>query len=106
MTSKKIKKVLSSLNYDMEKEIKLEEVSSIYLKTDGCLYPDNSTIFLFHEIGESGVLLVYRGITLSDGTFKKLLEIPSSFVDFSMIVGFTLVNSANIKQPYSIGRSV
>lgn len=106
MTSSQITKILNDIGgYACDSDIPLNEVSSIYLTTDGCLYPDNNTRFNFKKIESGGILLVYKGYTETDGSFVKE-DIPSAFVDFSVIAGFTLASEKNMVRPYSIGKAV
>lgn len=92
MTSSQIEKVLTKIgNYSMDMDIPLSELRYIYLTTDGCLYPGSDTRFNFHEIGEGGVLMVYKGYTDENGVFIKKQESPAAFIDFAIIAGFRMV---------------
>ena len=103
MTNNQIKKILTKLGYSCDVDIPLSEVSSIYLSTDGCLYPDSNTRFNFHLIGDTGILIQYKG-SLEDGVFVK--NGPADFIDFSIICGFTMVSKKHIPQPFKLSQAV
>ena len=104
MTKNQIVKILTRLGYSTEMDIPLSEVSSIYLCTDGCLYPDENTRFNFHEIGDSGVLIVSKGTKKENGEFEK--ESVKTYIDFAVISGFTMVSEKHIAQPFKISKAV
>lgn len=105
MTLNKISSFLTSLNYNLDMELPLKEVSAIYLTTDGYLYPDEKTRIKFKKVGTSGVIEVYEGKE-KDGKFIKDSDKPKEFIAFEAIGGFILKTPTTPGKSYLVGRSL
>lgn len=104
MTSKQIKTILNELGYNLDTPIPLDVVSSIYLTTDGCLYPDGKTLFEFKSGTDMNLLLVYDANVINGELIKE--NTPKAVISCDVVAGFTLVSSMHMKAPYTVSRAV
>lgn len=106
MTTKQIQAVLDDYGYSFNEKIKFPECSSIYLTTDGNVYPGTSTRFEFSTKNGNELLLVYDGKEDKDGNFIYTKTIPQHYISFSIIAGFTMVGPTHISEPFRLSQSV
>jgi hypothetical protein len=106
MTKSQIEVVLADLGYDFNQNIKMPEVSSIYLTTDNVIYPSNNTRLNFCDENGSALLLVYEGYEKEDGTFIASRNYPNEIVSFDTIAGFTLVSDRHKFEPFKVTKAV
>lgn len=105
MTANQITTILNELGYEPNMVIPLENVSSIYMTTDGCLYPDESSLYEFKTGKNMNLVLVYDA-HIENGEYVQDSTTPRAIISGSVIAGFTLVSEKHIKAPYTLPKAV
>ena len=106
MTKAQIQVVLEDFGYDFNQNIKMSEVSSIYLTTDNVIYPSSNTRLNFCTENGAAILLVYEGYEKEDGSFIAIKNYPTEIISFSTIAGFTLVSDRHQFEPFKYSKAV
>ena len=97
----------TELGYDLSKElIELDKVSSIYLITDTCLYPNKNARFTFTFKTGIELLEMYTGTTNEAGEFIKDSALPDAYIETKQIAGITLINEIHPYNPIKTGLAV
>lgn len=106
MTKAQITSILGDLEYSLNMDLEMPEVSSIILSLDHMVYPDEHSVFRFDTSDSANLLLIYNGKKDSNYQFIKDDSIPKYIIPFEKIFGFNLTSSTRAKKPYSFGRSL
>ena len=106
MTEAQIISILDDLGYEMNRPIKMSDVSSIYLVTDNTFYPSDDTRLVFSNEGGANLLLIYRGYEDDNGDFVYSKNYPDEIISFSAIAGFTLTGDNHIYEPFKYSLAV
>jgi hypothetical protein len=108
MTATQIQYILDELNsqfdgmYTVGDWLEAREIASVILASDESVYPDETMQIKFDN--ENEILLTRVGSYDSEGVFQVLKN--TAAIDYSLVIGFSMMRPGAGKSPYKNGSSV
>jgi len=91
MLKQEVKYVLDELGYALNSWLKITNISAIILSSDESIYPDEGMQIYFDHTNEL--------LRLQKEDNAKVI----TYVDYSLILGFSLTKATTRKSPYKTG---
>lgn len=108
MTAAQVQYILDELNTQFEGMytagdwLEAEEIASVILASDELVYPDETMQIKFDN--ENEILLTRVGKYDSEGEFQVVKN--TAAIDYSLIIGFSMMRPGAGKSPYKNGSTV